>query len=72
MARYLLRRILLAIPTLFLVTVIIFVIQRVVPGNPALALSGEERNPQVIAYITREYHLDAPLPLQYIYWIQMR
>jgi peptide/nickel transport system permease protein len=70
MARYLLRRILLAIPTLFLVTVIIFVIQRVVPGNPALALSGEERNPQVIAYITREYHLDAPLPLQYIYWIR--
>ncbi len=70
MLPYLVRRLLIALPTLFLVTVMVFSIQRLLPGDPALALAGEERDPEVIAYIREKYHLNDPLPLQYYYWIR--
>ncbi|AEB12959.1 ABC transporter permease [Marinithermus hydrothermalis] len=70
MLPYLVRRLLIALPTLFLVTVMVFSIQRLLPGDPALALAGEERDPEVIAYIREKYHLNDPLPLQYYYWMR--
>jgi peptide/nickel transport system permease protein len=39
------------------------------PGDPALVMAGEEANPEVIAQIRARYHLDRPLPVQYVYWI---
>ncbi len=66
---YLFRRIMIAIPTLFLVSVMVFSIQRLLPGDPALVLAGEERDPEVIAYIRSKYHLNDPLPVQYYYWM---
>jgi len=64
------KRLLQLIPTLFFVSVIIFSLQQLLPGDPALVLAGEERDPEVIEQIRRQYHLDQPRPVQYIYWLK--
>src|SRR5260221_11803182 len=68
MTAFLLRRIALVIPTLFFVSVLIFGLQQLLPGDPALALAGEERDPTVIAFLRHKYHLDEPLPVRYGLW----
>jgi peptide/nickel transport system permease protein len=69
MLPFLARRLLQLIPTLILVTVIIFLLQQLLPGDPALVMAGEEKDPEVIAQIRAQYRLDQPLPIQYFYWI---
>ena len=69
MLNFLPRRLLQLIPTLFLVSVMIFLLQQLLPGDPALVMAGEEKDPEVIEQIRRQYRLDQPLPLQYLYWI---
>lgn len=68
MGAYILRRFVAVIPVLFLVSVMVFSIQRLLPGDPALAMAGEERDPQVLAEIRARYGLDQPLPIQYLRW----
>ncbi|TXM66544.1 ABC transporter permease [Methylobacterium sp. WL120] len=68
MLRFLARRLALAVPTLILASMIIFALQQLLPGDTATALSGEERDPEVIAFIRDKYHLDRPLPVRYGYW----
>jgi len=68
MMTYLIRRIAIIIPTLFFVSIIIFGLQQLLPGDPALALAGEERDPQVIQFLRHKYHLDEPLPVRYALW----
>ena len=68
MLTYLLRRVLIIVPTLFFVSLLIFGLQQLLPGDPALALAGEERDPAVIAYLHQKYHLDEPLPVRYALW----
>jgi peptide/nickel transport system permease protein len=63
------RRLLIAIPTLVLVSLFVFTLQKLLPGDPALAMAGEERDPQVIAAIRAKLHLDDPLLLQYGIWM---
>ncbi len=63
------KRLLQLIPTLFVVSIIIFGLQQLLPGDPALAMAGEERDPDVLEQIRRQYRLDQPLYLQYLYWI---
>jgi peptide/nickel transport system permease protein len=63
------KRLVQLIPTLFFVSVLIFSLQQLLPGDPALVMAGEEANPEVIAQIRARYHLDRPLPVQYVYWI---
>ena len=69
MTAFLLRRVALILPTLFFVSVLIFGLQQLLPGDPALALAGEERDPAVIAFLREKYHLDQPLPVRYALWI---
>ena len=69
MFTYFLRRLAIIIPTLFFVSMIIFGLQQLLPGDPALALAGEERDPAVIAYLHQKYHLDEPLPVRYALWL---
>jgi peptide/nickel transport system permease protein len=64
------RRLIQLVPTLFFVSVIIFGLQQLLPGDPALAMAGEDKDPEVIAQIRARYHLDQPIPLQYLYWIK--
>jgi peptide/nickel transport system permease protein len=70
MLKFLPRRLLQLIPTLFLVSVLIFGLQQLLPGDPALVMAGEERDPAVLEQIRKQYHLDQPLPVQYLYWIK--
>jgi len=48
---------------------LIFGLQQLLPGDPALILAGEERDPQVIAYLHEKMHSDQPLPVRYLYWL---
>jgi peptide/nickel transport system permease protein len=58
------------IPTLILVSILVFCLQQLMPGDPALVLAGEERgDPRVLAQIRTELWLDRPLPVQYLHWI---
>ena len=70
MTTFLIRRIALVIPTLFFVSVLIFGLQQLLPGDPALAMAGEERDPAVIAFLRQKYHLDQPLPVRYALWVE--
>src|SRR3989454_5725953 len=64
------KRLVQLLPTLFFVSVIIFSLQQLLPGDPALVMAGEERDPAVIEQIRRQYRLDRPLPVQYVYWVK--
>src|ERR671929_520544 len=70
MLTFLAKRILQLIPTLFFVSVLIFSLQQLLPGDPALIMAGEDRDPEVIAQIRKQYRLDQPLPVQYVYWVK--
>lgn len=70
MLRFLQGRLAQLVPTLFLVSVIIFLLQQLLPGDPALVMAGEERDPLVIEQIRKQYRLDEPLPVQYLYWVK--
>ena len=69
MLRFLVRRIATIIPTLIFVSMLIFGLQQLLPGDPAVVLAGEDRDPNVVAYLRQKMHLDAPLPMRYLYWI---
>jgi peptide/nickel transport system permease protein len=68
MLNYLVRRVATIVPTLFFVSILIFGLQQLLPGDPAMILAGEERDPNVIAYLHQKLHLDRPLPIRYLYW----
>ena len=67
MLRYVIRRLLTAIPTMFLIVTISFFLMRVAPGGPF----NQERglNPVIKANLERVYHLDEPLVMQYLYYL---
>jgi peptide/nickel transport system permease protein len=65
MGRYLLRRVVESIITLFLATVVVFLGIRALPGDPARTLAGEEADPRAIAEVNHEYGFDQPLPVQF-------
>lgn len=69
MLELIVKRLLLAIPTLLLVSIMVFALQKLLPGDPVLAMAGEERDPEVIAQLREAYHLNDPLPSQYFYWM---
>jgi peptide/nickel transport system permease protein len=54
---------------MFLVSVLVFGLQQLMPGDPARVIAGEEQDPQVIAQIRTELLLDKPLPVQYVHWL---
>ncbi|HTO47059.1 MAG TPA: ABC transporter permease [Burkholderiales bacterium] len=70
MAAFLSRRLAELVPTLFFVSVIIFLLQQLLPGDPALVMAGEERDPAVLEQIRKQYRLDQPLPMQYLHWVK--
>jgi peptide/nickel transport system permease protein len=57
------------VPTLVLVSMLIFGLQQLLPGDPAKILAGEDQDPQVVAYLRTKLHLDKPLPVRYAYWV---
>ncbi|HEY4203073.1 MAG TPA: ABC transporter permease [Devosiaceae bacterium] len=69
MIRLIARRLVQIIPTLIILSVIIFLLQRLLPGDPALALAGDDPTPELLAQIRHQYALDQPLPIQYFTWV---
>lgn len=69
MLHYLLKRLAAIVPTIFFVTIIIFGLQQLLPGDAAMILAGENQDPEVIAYLQKKMHLDEPLPMRYAYWV---
>src|SRR5512134_3219534 len=69
MFNFLVQRLGQIIPTLFFVSILIFGLQQLLPGDPAIALAGEERDPSVIAYLRAKFHLDEPIYVRYYYWL---
>ena len=69
MLRFLLQRIATIVPTLLFVSMLIFGLQQLLPGDPAQVLAGEEQDPNVVAYLRAKLHLDEPLPVRYLYWL---
>jgi peptide/nickel transport system permease protein len=69
MFAYLVRRVATIIPTLVFVSMLIFGLQQLLPGDPAVVLAGEDRDPTVVAYLRQKLHLDEPLPIRYLYWM---
>lgn len=70
MLAFLTQRLLQIIPTLVLVSMLIFGLQQLLPGDPALIMAGEERDPKVLAEIREQYRLNEPVPIQYFYWMK--
>jgi peptide/nickel transport system permease protein len=70
MKTLLLRRLAVLLPTLLLVSMMVFGLQKLLPGDPALALAGEERNPEVVEYLRQKYRFNDPVPVQYAVWLK--
>ncbi len=69
MAGYLLKRAGAAVIVLFVASVIVFVGVRALPGDPALALAGEDRSEQGLAEVREKYGLDDPVVVQYFHYL---
>lgn len=66
---FVLRRLISGLPTLLLVTAMVFALTRVLPGDPARLLLGEEATPELVAQIREELGLNRPILVQYADWL---
>jgi ABC-type dipeptide/oligopeptide/nickel transport system permease component len=66
MAGYILKRLLLAIPTLFAVLTIVFVLARVLPGDPAQTILGDQASQEALQNMRHRLGVDKPIPEQYL------
>jgi peptide/nickel transport system permease protein len=69
MLRYFISRVLVAVPTLLLVSIFVFMLQKLLPGDPILVMAGESRDPQTIALLRERYRMNDPIIWQYLYWL---
>ncbi|MCU1641532.1 MAG: transporter permease [Nocardia sp.] len=69
MTGYLLRRVPSAVAVLFGASVLIFLLLRLVPGDPAMILAGPDAGPDTIASIRHQLGLDRSMPAQYLSWL---
>ena len=69
MVNYILGRLVQTLPVLFLASVAVFLVLRLVPGDPADAIAGEDASPQEVEQIRVELGLKDPIPVQYARWI---
>ncbi len=69
MRRYVLRRVATLVATLVFVSVLVFVVIRVLPGDPALIIMGTEGSPAAVARLREALGLDRPLAVQYADWL---
>ena len=69
MVRYLIPRLAESVVTFVLVTIVVFIGVRALPGDPARALAGEENDPATVAAVRHSFGLDQPLPVQYVKYV---
>ena len=70
MFAFFLRRLVSLLPTLVFVSMLIFGLQQLLPGDPAQILAGEDQSPELIAHLRDKMHLDEALPVRYFYWVK--
>lgn len=69
MAAFILRRVLLLIPVLLGISILVFLIISLIPGDPARAILGSYATPENVERLERQLGLDQPLPVQYVTWV---
>ncbi len=71
MQRYILRRLAQLIPSLLLITFLVFALMHAIPGDPARMMlgAGEQLDAKQLEIVRREDNLDKPLPVQYVLWL---
>jgi peptide/nickel transport system permease protein len=70
MTAYLLRRVLIAVPLLAVVSIVTFLLMELTPGDPAALMLGQDADPESIARLRQQLGLDRPLPEQYVVFLQ--
>lgn len=70
MLGYICKRLLLTLPTLLLVSVGVFLLIRLIPGDPALVLLGNDADAASLAGVRADLGLDRPLPVQFLTWLE--
>jgi len=71
MGPFIVKRILLFIPTLLGITLVTFLLLQALPGDPVQSMAGERTNPETLARIRAEIGVDRPLPLQYLGYLRL-
>lgn len=66
---YAIRRTMMALMILWFISIVVFVLMRLMPGDPALLQQGISATPEVIARVNHELGLDKPVPIQYLDWM---
>ena len=69
MIRYVVGRLFLILPVLFGVSVVVFMLVRLIPGNPAVAILGERATPQLVAQVENQLGLNLPIWRQYLHFL---
>ena len=72
MQRYIIRRVLQGIPVLFIVTIIVFLVLNLLPGDPVMARQGSQMSPdfaQLIEQLRKQMGLDRPIHERYVFWL---
>lgn len=69
MPAYILRRLLLTLPTLLLVALAVFVLMRAIPGDPVQLMLGDAADASQVAELRERLGLEQPLPLQFVHWL---
>src|SRR3954468_5568623 len=69
MGTYLRRRSIQTIPTILGIVTLVFLMLRMLPGDPAVFIAGENASPEALANLRRNLGLDQPLPLQYVAYL---
>ena len=67
---YILTRLLQIIPTFLFIMVVVFVLVRLLPGDPASAILGERATDEAVARINRQLGLDRPIPVQFVIFLE--
>ncbi|MFN8678947.1 MAG: ABC transporter permease [Thermomicrobiales bacterium] len=70
MTRFIIRRMLLALPVLLGIMTAVFILLQLIPGDPALALAGEKASVEQVERVREEFGLNRPLPVQYAYFLK--
>ncbi len=70
MVQYAFRRILLAIPVLFIILIVVFSLARAIPGDPCKSILGEKASAETCEKFARDYGLDKPVPVQFGIYLQ--
>jgi peptide/nickel transport system permease protein len=69
MSKFLIKRIILGLLTLFLVSIVVFAATQALPGNAAQAILGRDATPARVAALTQQLHLNESVTSQYLHWL---